>query len=86
MDLAYPARLEREPDGRYTVKFPDLPDAITQGQDREDALEMAVDCLAETIGARIAERADIPVPSSPEPGQVRVPVRVRVAVKASHGS
>ena len=44
---------------------------------------MAADCLAETIGGRIAERADIPVPSRPKRGQVRVAVPVYVAVKAA---
>ena len=83
MDFAYPARLESEPDGRYTVTFPDLPDAITQGEDRDDAIEMAADCLAETIGARIAERDDIPVPSPLKRGQVRIAVPVYVAVKAA---
>lgn len=83
MDFAYPARFDREPDGRYTVTFPDLPDAITQGEGRDDAIEMAADCLAETIGARIAERADIPVPSPPKHGQVRIAVPVHVAVKAA---
>ena len=61
---------------------PDLPDAITQGEDRDDAIDMAADCLAETIGARIAERADIPAPSRLRRGQVRVDVPVHVAVKA----
>ena len=83
MNFAYPASLESEPDGRYTVTFPDLPDAITQGEDRDDAIEMAADCLAETIGARIAERDDIPAPSPLKRGQVRVAVPVHVAVKAA---
>ncbi|MYD69421.1 MAG: type II toxin-antitoxin system HicB family antitoxin [Acidobacteria bacterium] len=83
MDFAYPAHLERELDGRYTVTFPGLPDAITQGEDRDDALAMAADCLAETIGARIVDRADIPAPSPPEPEQVRVVVPVHVAVKGA---
>lgn len=80
---AYPAHLENEPDGRYTVTFPDLPDAITQGENRDDAIDMAADCLAETIGARIADRADIPDPSSLQRGQVRIAVPVHVAVKAA---
>lgn len=83
MEFAYPARLAAEPDGRYTVTFPDLPDAITQGEDRDDAIEMAADCLAETIGARIVERADVPAPSRLKRGHVRVAVPVHVAVKAA---
>lgn len=83
MDFAYPALLTPETGGGYTVTFPDLPDAITQGEDRGDALAMAADCLAETIGARIAERADVPAPSRTKRGQVRVAVPVHVAVKAA---
>ena len=83
MDFAYPAHLKRELDGRYTVTFPDLPDAITQGEDRDDALAMAAGCLAETIGARIVDRAEIPAPSPLESGQVLVAVPVHVAVKGA---
>ena len=83
MDFAYPARLTSEPEGGYLVTFPDLPDALTQGEDREDAIAMAADCLAETIAARIAERADIPAPSPVKRGQVRVAVPAHVALKAA---
>ena len=83
MTFVYPARLASEPGGRYTVTFPDLPDAITQGEDRDDAIAMAADCLAETIGARIAQRDIIPAPSPSKRGQVRVAVPVHVAVKAA---
>ena len=51
MEFAYPARFHKERDGGYLVTFPDLPDAITQGDSLDDAMEMATDCLAETIGA-----------------------------------
>lgn len=83
MEFAYPARFRRERDGGYLVTFPDLPDAITQGDSLDDAMEMAADCLAETIGARIAERDDIPIPSAVRRGQVRIAVPAHVAVKAA---
>ena len=83
MDFVYPARLHREREGGYLVTFPDLPDAITQGESRKDAIEMAADCLAETIGARIAERDDIPAPSSTRRGQVGIAVPAHVALKAA---
>ena len=54
------------------MTFADLPDAITHGDDLDDAMETAADCFTETIGARIAERADTPIPSSAKRGQVRV--------------
>ncbi len=83
MDFAYPARLRRESEGGYLVTFPDLPDAVTQGDSRDDAIDMAADCLAETIGARIAERDDIPTPSPAKRGQVRIVVPAHVALKAA---
>ena len=83
MEFAYPARFRKERDGGYLVTFPDLPDAITQGDSLDDAMEMAADCLAETIGARIAEREDIPTPSAAGRRQVRVAVPTHVAVKAA---
>ena len=83
MDFAYPARLRRESEGGYVVTFPDLPDAVTQGDSPDDAIGMAADCLAETIGARIAERDDIPMPSSVKRGQVRIAVPAHVAFKAA---
>ena len=83
MEFAYPARFSKEGDGGYLVTFPDLPDAITQGDTLDDAMEMAADCLAETIGARIAERADIPIPTVAKRGHIRVAVPAHVAVKAA---
>jgi hypothetical protein len=41
----YSVALEPERDGALTVTFPDLPEAITSGKDRADALDQAADCL-----------------------------------------
>jgi antitoxin HicB len=41
MRLAYPADLTEEPEGGFTVTFPDVPEAITYGRDREEALREA---------------------------------------------
>jgi antitoxin HicB len=51
--LAYPATLtpDREAGG-FTVIFPDLPEAITHGESRLDALKQAADCLDEEIAMR----------------------------------
>ncbi|MDU3791973.1 MAG: type II toxin-antitoxin system HicB family antitoxin [[Clostridium] innocuum] len=39
----YPALFEKE-DSRYTVTFPDLPEAITCGDTSEQAIETAKEC------------------------------------------
>ena len=42
----YPAIFHLEEDNSYWVEFPDFPMANTQGENLEDALHMAKDCLA----------------------------------------
>src|SRR2546422_4097820 len=58
---SYPASLLREENGQgFHVRFPDLPEALTGGDDLEDTLEQAADCLAEAIAGRIARGDEIP--------------------------
>lgn len=50
-------------DGGYVVTFPDLPEAITQGDSIQDCLKEAKDCLEEAIALRIDDELPIPMPS-----------------------
>jgi predicted RNase H-like HicB family nuclease len=63
---SYPATFlrERNPPG-FHVRFPDLPEALTSGEDLADTQLQAADCLAEAIAGRIA-RND-PISPLPEP-------------------
>lgn len=61
--FSYPVKLTKQKEGGYLVQFPDLPEAITQGENIEDALNEAMDCLEEAIAHRIAKKLEIPVPS-----------------------
>ena len=59
---AYPATLMPDPDGGFTITFRDVPEAITEGDTREEALLRALEsALAMYIGAKE------PLPTSPEP-------------------
>lgn len=58
----YPVKLIKQKEGGYLVRFPDLPEAITQGEHIEDALKEAMDCLEEAIAHRISKKLDIPSP------------------------
>jgi antitoxin HicB len=82
--LAYPAALtpDREAGG-FTVTFPDLPEAITQGENRLDALEQAADCLEEAIAGRIRRGGQIPLASGAKAGRLMVPVPPLMAAKAA---
>ena len=60
--LRYPVTLTTD-DGRVLVSFPDVPGALTYGDDRDEALTRAVDALATVFGALMKDRAPIPRPS-----------------------
>jgi antitoxin HicB len=80
--LVYPAKLSPEKKG-FTVQFPDLPEAITSGKNRADALLQAADCLEEAIAGRIADGLGLPVPSRVGKGQVQVALPAPMAAKAA---
>ena len=61
--FAYPVTLTKQKEGGYLVRFPDLPEAITQGETIENALNEAVDCMEEAIAHRISKKLSIPTPS-----------------------
>lgn len=61
--LAYPIELTQDDNDTILVTFPDVPGAITFGEDDEDALEHAVDVLETMLLARMLDRQDIPTPS-----------------------
>lgn len=79
---AYPARFLPEADGKgFHVRFPDLPEALTGGDDLEDTSLQAADCLAEAIAGRIARGDDIPQPSAAKRGQRLISVPLDLAPK-----
>jgi antitoxin HicB len=83
MNFVYPVTLTPDPDGGFVVTFSNWPEAITQGETRDQALEEAADCLEEAVAARIDDRAEIPLPSSPRAGEATVAVPIATALKAA---
>ena len=80
-DLVYPATFQPESHGAVTVTFPDLPEAITSGRNRADALTQAEDCLQEAIAGRMVRKDDIPAPSRLKRGHAGVRVALYLAPK-----
>lgn len=81
MTYEYPVLLTLdEVDGGYTVQFPDLPEAITQGDSIEHALQETRDALDEAIANRIVTKQVIPSASA---GACMVPVPAGTALKAA---
>lgn len=80
----YPALLEPDAEvGGFVVTFPDVPEAITQGDDLSDALHQAADCLEEAIVGRIWRHEPIPEASPVKSPQQAIPLPARIAAKAA---
>ena len=58
----YPACFYKEENG-YSVVFPDLNFLATQGDSFEEAMEMAVECLASYLYTAQRDSEDVPAPS-----------------------
>lgn len=58
--IQYPAILRAQPEGGFTVTFPDLPEAITEGDDRDAALFNAAEVLTLCLEQRMNDGDPIP--------------------------
>lgn len=66
MNVLYPAIFEYDrKEKRYTVHFPDLAEAITEGETFEEAYFNASEVLTLTLEGRVDENMEIPRPSRP---------------------
>jgi antitoxin HicB len=61
--LIYPIHLEPDTNRTLLVSFPDIPEAVTFGEDVADARTHAVDALVAMFSAYIDDRRPIPMPS-----------------------
>ena len=61
----FPAILTRDTNTSYLVRFPDVPEAITFGENRHDALRDASEALEASLSIYMEKRLDIPKPSRP---------------------
>jgi antitoxin HicB len=79
--MRYPVRLKAAEEGGYVVTFPDIPEAITQGEDVEDALLHAADALESALDFYFEDRRPVPAPSKPKRGQRVVELPASVSAK-----
>ena len=63
--LFYLAISHKAAEGGFWITFPDIPECMTQGDDMQQAYEMAVDALGLAITSKEEEGREIPVPSEP---------------------
>ncbi|GGD56475.1 hypothetical protein GCM10010985_07740 [Caballeronia grimmiae] len=67
--LSYPVNLELDTNNSYLVTFPDIPEAISAGDDEDEALLNALDALESAIEIYFDEKRQLPMPSKPKKGQ-----------------
>ncbi len=79
--MLYPAKLAPE-DGGYVVTFRDIPEAITQGDTREEAIAMAADALATAMEFYFEDRRQVPPPSELRRGEVGISLPAGFTAKA----
>lgn len=81
MDLNFPVSLEAAQEGGFIVTFPDVPEALTQGEDQEDALLRAVDALETALEFYTGGARDLPKPGKARRGQRLVRPSALAAIK-----
>ena len=65
MRYAYPYELLPQPEYGFTVTFPDVPEAITQGDTETEAARMAEDALVTALSFYTDRAERLPLPSPP---------------------
>lgn len=83
VNLDYPVRLAPADEGGFVVTFPDVPEAITQGEDEEEALLRAQDALDTALEFYTDAGRDLPRAGKPRRGQRTVRPSALACVKLS---
>ncbi len=73
--MRYPVDLQPDTGG-FVVSFPDIPEALTQGDSRDEALTMALDALVTAFDFYFEDNRPVPSPSAVTGDSVDVPLSV----------
>jgi antitoxin HicB len=81
MAVGYRYILEPEENGWWLVRFPDIPEALTEGETEEEARTSAIDCVIAALEGYMKAGRPIPKPSAPSPGRDRAVLPSLVTAK-----
>ncbi len=81
MEYVFAADFQKDPDGGYIVTFPDVPEAITFGDDLTEARSSAAEALGFALRGYLALGRQLPTPITMREGLVAVPVGATTALK-----
>ncbi len=79
--MNYPASFKSDPSGGFVVTFRDVPEALTQGDDMTDAMEMARDALITAMSFYFEDQRPVPLPSKAKRGELLVRVSPIIGAK-----
>lgn len=68
--LFYPALFHKAEEGGFWVSFPDIPECLTEGDNMEQAYEMAVDALG--LAITDLEKNNSLIPKASEPDKILI--------------
>lgn len=81
MDMIYRARLTPNGEGGFIAAFPDVPEALSEGATRVEALANAEDALAVALLGRMEDGAALLAPTARGRGLVPVALPAQAAAK-----
>ena len=79
--MFYPATFTPAEEGGFVVTFRDIPEAITQGDDKTEAIMMAEDALLTAMDFYFEDQRPVPMPSKPLEGEVLIELPTSVFAK-----
>src|SRR5258708_20236645 len=79
--FGYRYTLERQENGWWLVRFPDVPEALTEGETKDEACENAVDCLMTALEGYVKAGRAIPRPTAIRSGEERLALPSLVTAK-----
>ncbi len=83
LKLEYPCRLTHEDDGTFTASFPDVPETLTCGDTRGEALALAQDALSVALTFYLDDGQPTPAPGRRKAGEILVSPDLQIALKAA---
>jgi antitoxin HicB len=81
MAVGYRYALERQENGWWLVRFPEIPEALTEGETEEEARANASDCVVTALEGYTKAGRPIPRPSQPDLKLYRAVLPTLVAAK-----
>jgi antitoxin HicB len=79
--LVYPAKFTPAEEGGFNVSFPDVPEALTQGDNEQEAKEHATEALQAALSFYFERGQRVPLPSKVKVNHRRIALPLSMSAK-----